>query len=103
MGDSAVPIGGAAACILISLLTPQIPPEKLQLFYDLSRTPIRPGETVLSPCTMPVDVSPAPRPMLIATGGLEIPMPSKTSMLGFLAGWVAVGAMVVGFYWLVSD
>jgi hypothetical protein len=39
--------------------------------------------------------------MLLTAWGLEIPMPSRTSVIGFAAGWLAVAAVVGGFVWLV--
>jgi hypothetical protein len=94
-------LSAVIACIVVSLLTRQIPEEKLQRFYDLTRTPIREGEVVLRPCTMPVGVEPPYRRMLITAGGLEIPMPSATSWIGFMAGWVAVAMLVFGFLWIM--
>jgi hypothetical protein len=32
----------------------------------------------------------------------EIPVPSKTSVIGFLVSWLAVGGMIGGFMWLMS-
>ncbi|RIK88201.1 MAG: transporter [Planctomycetota bacterium] len=90
-----------AACIIVSLLTPQIAPEKLQRFYDLTRTPVREGEVVERPCTLPVGVEPAQRRMLVTLCGLEIPAPSATSVRGFVAGWVCVALLVVGFLLII--
>jgi hypothetical protein len=89
------------ACVLVSLVSPQIPEERLQRFYDLTRTPVKEGEVVLRPCTMPVGVEPPKRPMLLTAGGLEVPMPSAVSWAGFFAGWVAVAMLVGGFLWII--
>jgi Na+/proline symporter len=89
------------ACVLVSLMTSAVPQERLQRFYDLTRTPIKEGEIVLQPCTMPEGVTPPPRRMLFNAFGLEIPMPSATSWFGFLAGWIAVGLLVWIFNWIV--
>jgi len=91
-----------AACVVVSLVTPRVPEKKLQTFYDLTRTPIQAGEVVRQPCTLPEGVTAPQRPMLLTAFGLEIPVPSKTSMIGFLGGWVAVALMVGGFVWLMS-
>jgi Na+/proline symporter len=91
-----------AACVVVSLVTPRVPEKKLQTFYDLTRTPIQAGEVVRHPCTLPEGVTAPQRPMLLTAFGLEIPVPSKTSMIGFLGGWVAVALMVGGFVWLMS-
>ncbi|WP_169981064.1 sodium:solute symporter family protein [Tautonia rosea] len=95
---------GAAviAGVVVSLATVQTPRERLDRFYTLTRTPIVAGERVEEPCTLPPGVEPANRPMLLTAGGLEIPCPSRTSVLGFVLGWVAVVGMVLGFLWLLG-
>jgi Na+/proline symporter len=90
------------ACVLVSLVTRQIPEDRLQRFYDLTRTPVQEGEVVLRPCTMPVGVEPPQRKMLLTAGGLEVPMPSATSWAGFIAGWAAVALLVLGFLWIIQ-
>ena len=62
---------------------------------------IAPGEHVEEPCTLPAGVMPRRRRMLPTALGLEIPPPSRTSLLGFLAGWLGVAALICGFAWLV--
>jgi Na+/proline symporter len=92
---------GALAGIVVSLLTRPTDPKQLDQFYALTRTPISPGEVVKEPCTLPVGIAPPHRPMLATAFGLEIPRPSRTSVLGFLAGWVAVAALIGAFFLLV--
>jgi Na+/proline symporter len=94
---------GAAlvAGVLVSLVTPQVPHERLQRFYDLTRTPVREDEIVTRPCTLPVGVTPPQRPMLITAFGLEVPVPSATSVAGFIAGCIAAALLVVGYLWLI--
>ena len=95
-------VGALAAGIVVSLLTKPVDNEKLDRFYTLTRTPIEEGEVLTEPCKLPEGVTPSDRPMLCTAFGLEIPMPSRTSVVGFLAGWVAVAALIGGFVWLVS-
>ena len=91
-------MGAALATgIVVSLATKPVSREKLDLFYALTRTPIYPGEKVLAPCTLPVGVTPPARRMLITAYGLEVPAPSRTSVIGFAAGWVLTVMLVVGF------
>jgi Na+/proline symporter len=92
---------GALAGVVVSLMTAPVARERLDRFYALTRTPIVPGEVVTEPCTLPAGVVPPDRPMLATALGLEIPRPSRTSLLGFLAGWAAVVALVGGFFLLV--
>jgi Na+/proline symporter len=89
------------AGVVVSLVTPRVPAERLQRFYDLTRTPVEEGEVVEQPCTLPVGVKPAQRQMLLTAFGLEVPMPSTTSIVGFLAGCAAAVLLVVGYLWLI--
>jgi Na+/proline symporter len=92
---------GTLAGIVVSLLTRPPDREKVDRFYALTRTPIAPGEVVIEPCTLPEGAVTPDRPMLVSAFGLEIPRPSRTSVLGFLAGWAAVAALIGGFILLV--
>lgn len=91
-----------AAGVFVSLVTPSVPDEKLDLFYDLTRTPVTEGEILTQPCTLPEGTEAAERPMLCTAMGLEIPKPSVTSVVGFLAAWLAVFALIFGFVWLIE-
>lgn len=88
--------------IVVSLVTPEVDPTKLNRFYQLSRTPVQTGEEVLQPCTLPKEAPIVDRPMLITAGGLEIPTPSRTSVLGFVNGWLLVAGIIGAFVWIVS-
>jgi Na+/proline symporter len=94
-------LAALVAGVAVSLITPRIPADRLQRFYDLTRTPVQEGEVVEQPCTLPVGVTPPPRQMLLTAFGLEVPMPSTTSMLGFLAGCAAAALLVLGYLWLI--
>ncbi len=94
-------VAGVGACIIVSLVTPKTPHERLQRFYDLTRTPIEPGEVVTVPCHLPAGVTPPHRTMLLTIGGLEVPMPSGTSIVGFLGGWLMVAMLIGGFLWIL--
>jgi Na+/proline symporter len=95
-------VSALVAGIAVSLLTKPEDEDRLNTFYDLTRTPIVKGENLIQPCRLPEGVSPAYRRMVCTAFGLEIPMPSRTSIIGFLAGWVAVAALIGGFLWLVA-
>jgi Na+/proline symporter len=93
---------GLLAGIIASLLTRPGAREKLDHFYALIRTPVLPGEgQPEEPCTLPAGVEPAPRHLLTSVGGLEIPVPSRVTVLGFLAGWVGVIALIAMFVLVV--
>ncbi|MEM7385242.1 MAG: sodium:solute symporter family protein [Verrucomicrobiota bacterium] len=93
---------GVGIGMAVSLVTRPGPKERLDRYYALTRTPVRVGETVETPCTLPAGTPPAERALLFAKGGFEIPRPSKTAWLGFGAGWLGIIILIGGFVWLVS-
>lgn len=93
---------GIAACVLVSLSSAPVPAEKLNRFYDLIYTPVRPGEEISKPCHLPSGTEPAERSMLVDAWGIQVPVPSTTSMVGVLTGVAMVIALVGGFMWIIS-
>jgi hypothetical protein len=89
------------AGVVVSLFTPRVPAERLKRFYDLTRTPVTESEVVEQPCTLPKGVEPPIRRMLLTSFGLEVPMPSATSIVGFLIGCAAAVLLVVAYLWLI--
>jgi Na+/proline symporter len=93
---------GTIAGIVVSLITKPVSEEKLDNFYALIRTPIVPGEKVLTPCTLPPGVTPAPRRNIFPSKNLEIMVPSRTSVIGFLVGW-ACAALLIWLVYLLAN
>lgn len=88
---------GIVSGLVISLLTPMQPKDKLDHFYSLMHTPITPGEEIEKPCTLPEN--PAPQePRLIANSNIELPRPTLVDIGGFLLAWAAVAFII----WLTS-
>jgi len=94
-------VAATGAGILVSLWTRPVAEEKLDLFYGLTRTPIQPGEVIETPCTLPPGVEPAHREMWATAGGLEIPKPSRTSVVGFVTACLGVLALIGSFVLLL--
>ncbi|MBA7589110.1 hypothetical protein ES708_31185 [subsurface metagenome] len=94
--------GGLLAGIIVSLLTKPVAKEKLDNFYALIRTPIKQGEKVPAPCTLPVDAVVPEKRNIFPNTSLEIPIPSVTSVLGFIAGWVFVGIIIYSVYLIAA-
>ena len=92
---------GLVTHVGISLLTKPEGEEKLDKFYQCIRTPVRHGEPETAPFTLPDGVAPAPRNVLIKHRDFEIPKPTVTGLLGFLAGWAGVGALIAAFFWIL--
>ena len=89
---------GTIAGIVVSLFTKPVAINKLELFYALVRTPVRKDETILAPCTLPEGTIIPPKRNLIQAGGLEIPVPSLTSIIGFTVGWMVAGGIILFMY-----
>jgi Na+/proline symporter len=85
------------AGILVSLLTKPVAKSKLDRFYELTRTPVQPGEEMDRTCVLPPGITPGARQMITTAFGLEIPMPSRASVIGFVAAWGAVALLIGGF------
>jgi Na+/proline symporter len=93
---------GALAGFFTSLVTRRTPDEKLDHFFRLIRTPVTPGEVVTRACTLPENHLPPETDKLINHPDLEIPMPTKVGMIGFLGSWAMVGVVIALTYWLAS-
>jgi Na+/proline symporter len=93
---------GFILTVLVSLLTKPIPEEKLDNFYALVRTPVRPGEQVDAPCTLPSDTVVPEKRSLFPNTGLEILIPSRSSVLGFMVGWGCVAAIIYSVYLIAN-
>lgn len=92
---------GVVTGLVVSFITPRTPLAKLDHFYRLMRTPVRAGEVVEEPCTLPPD-SADPVPKLINHRDIEIPRPTKLDLGGFLAAWILVGLIIMVTYWLAQ-
>jgi Na+/proline symporter len=95
-------VTATCAGILVSLLTRPVAEEKLNRFYRLTRTPVQSGEQIPGPCQLPESVSLPERKMLLTAAGLEIPMPSTASVIGFFVTWACVAMLIGGFVWIAS-
>ena len=90
---------GFAGGILVSLFTRRTDKSQLDRFYELLRTPVLANEVIEKPCTLPSGVRPGPRHVVFPSSQLEIPIPSRQAVSGFLAGWLLV-AGIIGGVWL---
>jgi len=89
---------GTIAGIVVSLVTKPVAKAKLDNFYALVRTPVKPGEQVETPCTLPEGTVVPPSRKLLPNSNLEISIPSRSSVIGFLIGWVCVAAIIYSVY-----
>ncbi len=89
---------GLISGIVVSLFTKRVGEEKIENFYALTRTPIAPGEQVENPCTLPEGAVVPRRRNVFPNTSLEIAVPSRASIIGFLIGWGFVVAIVYVVY-----
>jgi Na+/proline symporter len=89
---------GLVVGITVSLFTKPVTKEKLDNFYALVRTPVTPGEQVEAPCTLPAGAVVPEARRLFPKSSLEIQIPSRTSIIGFAAGWACVAAIIYSVY-----
>ncbi len=85
---------GFSLGILVSLLTKPIPEERLNRIYTCIHTPVRFGEKHIAPFTLPPGVEPVIPKKLFPLKNLEIPYPSRQSMIGFIVVWIIVIALI---------
>jgi Na+/proline symporter len=90
--------GGTLVGIIISLFTKPVAKEKLDNFYALIRTPVKPGEKVSAPCTLPEGAVVPEKRNIFPNTNFEISIPSLTSVVGFLIGWGCVAAIICSVY-----
>ena len=93
---------GFAAGILVSLVTRPVAREKLDNFYALLRTPVLPDEVIEKPCTLPARVEPGLRRVFFPESNLEIPIPGKRAVAGFVTGWMVVAAIIASVWFWVA-
>jgi len=89
---------GLIVGIVVSLFTRPVAKEKLDNYYALVRTPVKTGEQPLVPCTLPDDAVVPEKRNIFPRTNLEIPIPSLTSVIGFLAGWGCVAGIIYVVY-----
>jgi len=95
-------VGGTSAGIIVSLFTRGVAKDKLNTFYALILTPVQSGEKIIAPCTLPEGAVVPDRKKLFPKTNIEIPVPSRTSIIGFIIGWICV-AILVGAVYLITQ
>lgn len=89
---------GFSLGIIVSLLTPSLPADKLDRVYNCLYTPVLPGEKYVAPFTLPDGVKPNPPRKLFPLKDIEIPYPTSTDLLGFGIVWLIVILLIVFVY-----
>lgn len=96
-------VTGFVLGVVTSLATKRTDPAKLERYYTLLRTPVFSEEANLAkPCTIPEGAVTLPRRTLLPNSDFEISLPSRRSIIGFLAGWACVAAIVLFVYMIAA-
>ncbi len=90
--------GGTLVGIIVSFFTKPVAKEKLDNFYALIRTPVKLGEKVAAPCTLPEGAVVPEKRNIFPNTNFEISIPSLTSVVGFAIGWACVAAIIGSVY-----
>ncbi|MCA9058072.1 MAG: hypothetical protein KDA85_06215, partial [Planctomycetaceae bacterium] len=85
---------GLGSGLIAALMTDPEPADRMDHFYSLLRTPVYPDEPTDIPCAVPAE-STEPEPALIF-GPLQLPMPTRAGIIGFIAAWGVVVLLIVG-------
>ncbi|MCA9062414.1 MAG: hypothetical protein KDA96_05130 [Planctomycetaceae bacterium] len=85
---------GLTGGLTAALLTDPEPADRMDHFYSLLRTPIYPNEPTDLSCAVPTE-SVEPEPAM-TVGPLQLPMPTRVGVVGFVVAWVVVFLMIVG-------
>lgn len=93
-------VAATAAGFLASALSRPVPSEQLDRFHRLIRTPVQPGEKIIAACTVPTESAHGERGVLFQGLGFDLPRLSRESVVGFVVGWICVGAMIFGFWYI---
>jgi Na+/proline symporter len=94
-------VTGIVAGVVTSRFTRPLDAAKLDLFYALMRTPIQRGEVVTTACTLPEGVVPPPARHLFPGTGIELLVPTRRTIAGFLSGCAGVAGLIGFVIWLM--
>jgi len=91
------------AGIVVSLLTRRVDAKQLEEFFELLVTPVKRGEQVETPCTIPKgSIDPKTRRRSFWLGDFFVPVLSRSSWIGLVIGYACVTAIIVWFVWLFT-
>jgi Na+/proline symporter len=93
---------GLVTMVGVSLVTQPPDDKTLDRVYECLRTPVTDDEPEGKPLTLPAGTEPAPRSVLVDHPDFEIMKPTTYTVVGFVVSWVAVGALIASFLWIIS-
>ena len=73
--------------------------KQLNRYYELVRTPVAAGEPVPEePCTIPAGIAIPPKRNVFTDSSIEVMVPDRSSVYGFVASWGLVGVLIYFFF-----
>jgi Na+/proline symporter len=94
---------GVLAGFIVSLLSRRVESAKLENYYRLIKTPVEPGEpSVEEPCTLPEGLQTITRKELFPGRSFHLPIPSRTSFLGFFGMGILITLLIFSVGWIIA-
>lgn len=92
---------GGVSGMVAAFLTPPVNRSRLDRFYTLIETPVRPGEPTDRICEIPPGSKPGNYRKFLESFGLFLPVPGLRTQMGFYAAWVGVAGVILIFVGIV--
>ena len=90
---------GVFAGIVVSLFTRPVDEDQLDCYYELVRTPVETGEPApAEPCTIPAGIEVPPKRNVFPASSIEVMVPERSSVYGFVGAWCLVGLLIAFFF-----
>ena len=90
---------GVLAGIAVSLFTRPVDEDQLDRYYELMRTPVETGEPApAEPCTIPAGIEVPPKRNVFPASSIEVMVPERSSVYGFVGAWCLVGLLIAFFF-----
>ena len=90
---------GVLAGIAVSLFTRPVDEDQLDRYYELVRTPVETGEPApAEPCTIPAGIEVPPKRNVFPASSIEVMVPERSSVYGFVGAWCLVGLLIAFFF-----
>ena len=92
-------VTGTLTGIVVSLISRPVDEDQLDRYYELVRTPVETGEPApAEPCTIPAGIAVPPKRNIFADSSIEVMVPERSSVYGFVGSWCLVGVLIYFFF-----
>jgi Na+/proline symporter len=94
---------GLVAGIVVSIVTKPVKKEKLDYFYGLMRTPVNEPEQLTEVARLPEGKTFAPERKLFNIKNIELQIPSRQAVIGFVLAIVVVSVLILSLLWILGE